>query len=186
MKKLIAIVLGLGVAATVAVDGSAQTTAPSVTKGDAPKVGDPPKHTDRRPDADRDRANRPEWKPDANSIEGKRLVGVNVRTPDGSRIGEIDQIIVSMTDGRITHAVIGVGGVAGIGERKLVVPWNKVKLSRHAQRGDEMVATVDQSTIDGAQQFTRAGAEPGDRAPAASPGTAPARERDRAPDGKKQ
>jgi hypothetical protein len=46
-------------------------------------------------------------------------------------IGKIDDLIIG-ADGRITHAVIGVGGFLGIGEKKVALELREVKLMRQS------------------------------------------------------
>jgi hypothetical protein len=46
-------------------------------------------------------------------------------------IGEINDLVVG-ADGRITHAVLGVGGFLGIGEKNVALPLNQVRLMRQS------------------------------------------------------
>jgi hypothetical protein len=46
-------------------------------------------------------------------------------------IGKIDDLVIG-ADGRITHAVIGVGGFLGIGEKKVALELREVKLMRQS------------------------------------------------------
>jgi sporulation protein YlmC with PRC-barrel domain len=175
------VALGLG----LAVDGYAQTAPPSGARSDAPKSGDVDRsdRSDRsgaaKSGADRkdDTANRPAWTPDTASMEMKRLVGTKVRTTDGKDVGEIDQFIVALKDGKVSHVVIGMGGFAGVGERKVVVPWNEVKIGHDMKNGQKMAATIDSAALDRAPRYAGIGGQrqsrdrDRDRTPAASPAT---------------
>jgi hypothetical protein len=46
-------------------------------------------------------------------------------------IGKIDDLVIG-ADGRITHAIIGVGGFLGIGEKKVALELREVKLMRQS------------------------------------------------------
>jgi hypothetical protein len=46
-------------------------------------------------------------------------------------IGKIDDLVIG-ADGRISHAVIGVGGFLGIGEKKVALELREVKLMRQS------------------------------------------------------
>jgi sporulation protein YlmC with PRC-barrel domain len=108
-------------------------------------------------------------------MDTKHLEGMTVNTPDGKRAGEIEHLIVKMSDGKITHAIIGFGGIAGVGEKKVVVPWSQVKIRRNeSDRKD--VAVIDRATLDAAPRYTRVDR---DRAPAASPATSPSGDKDK-------
>jgi len=113
---------------------------------------------------------------DRAQMDSKHLVGMTVNTPDGKRAGEIDHLIVNMKDGKVSHVIVGVGGLAGVGERHVVVPWSQVKIRHDGADRKDMVAVIDRATLDRAPKYTRADR---DRAPAASPATSPSGDRDR-------
>ena len=112
---------------------------------------------------------------DAGHMDSKHLIGMKVNTPDDKHVGEIDQLIVNMRDGKVSHAIVGLGGLVGVGEKHVVVPWSQVKIRESRDRKDA-VAIIDRNALDAAPRFT--GVER-DRIPAASPSTAPGRDRDR-------
>src|SRR5918995_6848896 len=64
---------------------------------------------------------RPAWAPPSGILESERLIGMKVRNAEGKDIGEIDQLIVDPADGKVSHVVIGQGGMLGIGEQKVVL-----------------------------------------------------------------
>lgn len=49
-----------------------------------------------------------------------RLIGVNVHDSDGKVIGDVEDLIVD-GDNKIVGAIIGVGGLLGVGEKKVAV-----------------------------------------------------------------
>ncbi len=51
------------------------------------------------------------------------LAGKSVVDADGAEIGRLDHIVIDVPTGRIAYAVIARGGVFGIGETFLEVPW---------------------------------------------------------------
>jgi sporulation protein YlmC with PRC-barrel domain len=60
-----------------------------------------------------------EQKP-AEYLARDRLLGVNVHDKDGKVIGDIEDLVVDH-DNKIVGAVIGVGGLLGVGEKKVAV-----------------------------------------------------------------
>lgn len=113
------------------------------------------------------RETRQAWSHQEGVVEAKKLMGARIKNAQGKDIGEVEQFLVDPKDGKITHAVIGMGGVAGIGETKVVVPWSEVKVSMDR---DKAMVSVDQATLDRAPRYEAR--ERGDRmAPAASPAT---------------
>jgi hypothetical protein len=47
--------------------------------------------------------------------------------PESDNIGEINDLVVN-EDGSITHAIVGVGGFLGIGEKDVAVPFDELKV----------------------------------------------------------
>jgi sporulation protein YlmC with PRC-barrel domain len=158
MKKVAVIaavssVLGLG----LALDGSAQTrpTAPAD-----------------RPSSDQPRTSAPRetFKNTMGLHESSAIIGTRVKSPEGKDLGEIDQLLIDPKAGKITHAVIGVGGLVGIGEKHVVVPWSEVKMTTDQTARDRTVIAMDQATLERAPRYEKRAAADRDRsAPSASP-----------------
>jgi sporulation protein YlmC with PRC-barrel domain len=112
---------------------------------------------------------RPAWAPQASAVEASKLVGMKVKNDQGKDIGEIDKLIVDHGDGRISHVVLGRGGVLGVGEQKVVLAWSDLKIQPDPNNRNRMVATVDQGKVDNAPRYEAR--RDRDTAPAASPST---------------
>jgi sporulation protein YlmC with PRC-barrel domain len=125
-----------------------------------------PRESDQK---DRDRQT---WMMPQGAVESKKVIGARIKDASGKDIGEIEQLIVSQNDGKVTHAVIGAGGLAGVGEKKVVVPWSDVKMR---QDGNKWVATLDKATLDQAPRF-ESRESTRERSPSASPSTTAPRE----------
>jgi sporulation protein YlmC with PRC-barrel domain len=115
-----------------------------------------------------DAKQRQTWTPQAPALETSKLIGTRVKSADGKEAGEIDQLVVNPTDGKITHVILGKGGVLGIGEQKLVLRWSDVKLQHDPDRANRWIAVVDRAKLDSAMRYE---ARKDDAAPAASPRT---------------
>ena len=161
MNKVVIVLTAslLGVGLTTGAWGQTSQTSPSRPSGDTSTT----KRTDDK--------QRQAWTPDPGAVETSKLIGTRVKTADGKDVGEIDQLIVSQSDGKITHAVLGKGGMLGIGETKLVVNWSDVKLQRDPDKADRWVAMIDQAKLDSAPRYEAR--KDRDTAPAASPGSTP-------------
>lgn len=130
------------------------------------------------PPADRPAVDRPAERRDvgpaftvpAGTWTSDKIVGTKVKDAQGKDIGEIDALLIEK-DGKVSHVVIGKGGVLGIGEEKVVVPWSDVTMTADRD-GDRVAVTMDQSKLQNAPRYRER-----ERAPAASPGTAPAQRR---------
>jgi sporulation protein YlmC with PRC-barrel domain len=148
-KALIAAVvaaLGLGLGA----DAIAQPTAPSGTTQSQPA--------------------RESWRNTQNLVESSKIIGMRIKNAEGKDIGEIDRLLIDPKTGRVGQAVIGVGGLAGIGERRVVVPWADVAANVRRD-GDRMVVTMDQAMLEQAPRYEAGGARSERSSPSASPST---------------
>lgn len=55
-----------------------------------------------------------------------------VTAPDGTKIGDINDLIVDGESGQMIAAIIGVGGFLGIGEKQIAVPWDQLTVDYDA------------------------------------------------------
>lgn len=58
------------------------------------------------------------------AIRASRVIGSDVCNPSGTKIGVIEDVVLDKTDNRIMFAVIGFGGLLGIGEKYHPLPWD--------------------------------------------------------------
>jgi sporulation protein YlmC with PRC-barrel domain len=163
MKKLLVSIAALIVATPLV--ASAQTTRPS----DKPAS-----------DTTKQRDTRPAWKADGNVVETRDLIGTRIKNAEGKDIGEIDSLLIDPQSGKISHVVVGLGGLLGVGEKKVVVPWSELKMAA-ATNGRKPAIVMEQSKLENAPRYERTARA--DRSPSASPSTSPVRDSDK--DGKR-
>jgi sporulation protein YlmC with PRC-barrel domain len=85
------------------------------------------------------------------------LTGFDVKTPSGEKLGDVKEIAVD-TGGRINYVVLSVGGFLGLGERLVAVPWEALKFSVEADKGDKadkrmITLAVTKEQLENAPQF---------------------------------
>jgi hypothetical protein len=102
---------------------------------------------------------------------------MKVRNSEGKDIGEIDQLIVDPADGKVSHVVVGRGGMLGIGEHKVVLQWSDLKLQPNPADRGRWMAMEDQTKLAAAPRYEARR----DGAPAASPTTTPSGQPQRKP-----
>jgi sporulation protein YlmC with PRC-barrel domain len=76
----------------------------------------------------------------ATAFPSKKLAGLNVRNPQGEKLGSIDDLVINMQDGKVQYLALSVGGVLGIGDKLFAVPFQEV---RFVHGKDEMHFVVD-------------------------------------------
>jgi sporulation protein YlmC with PRC-barrel domain len=109
---------------------------------------------------------RPASKEAAGLYESNDIIGTRVQNAEGKNIGEIDQLLIDR-NGRVSRVVVGVGGLAGVGEKKVVVPWSDLKFV--ASDGKKATLMIDQAKLERAPRYERSARW--DAPPAASPRT---------------
>lgn len=117
---------------------------------------------------------------------GTNLIGANVYGPDGKPIGAINELVVG-SQGEVHAVVIGVGGLLGIGEKNVAVPFRSLNIVRkpNASNIDKVTIAASKEQLQQAPKFvyleangannTTAGPRPPTAKPAtnASGGTGP-------------
>lgn len=51
------------------------------------------------------------------------VIGKNVVNLSGEYLGQIHEVMIDVTTGRVTYAVVSFGGFAGFGDKLFAVPW---------------------------------------------------------------
>ncbi len=61
------------------------------------------------------------------------VTGATVTSPDGETVGEIEDVIVDKDSGKVTGAILSVGGFLGIGSKDIAVAWDELQIDYDAQ-----------------------------------------------------
>lgn len=72
-------------------------------------------------------------------VKGNRLMGADVTNAGHEKLGDVDEVLVT-TDGRVSAIIVATGGVLGVGERKVVLPWERLRFS---SQGSDLVVVTD-------------------------------------------
>ncbi|MET0259175.1 MAG: PRC-barrel domain-containing protein [Methylobacterium sp.] len=56
-------------------------------------------------------------------IASDRVIGTDVRRPDGGKVGRIERLMLDKTSGRVAYVVMSFGGFLGLGEDYYTLPW---------------------------------------------------------------
>ncbi len=88
-------------------------------------------------------------------------------------IGTVENLLIDPKTGKVSQVVVGVGGVLGVGEKKVVVPWNDLKVALTTD-GKKPVAKMNEAKLEAAPRYERSASAERDRSsssPSASPNT---------------
>jgi sporulation protein YlmC with PRC-barrel domain len=57
------------------------------------------------------------------AIRAKRVIGTNVKDTSGTKIGQVEDVVLDKQSNSIMFAVIGFGGFLGMAEKYHPIPW---------------------------------------------------------------
>jgi hypothetical protein len=103
-------------------------------------------------------------------VKGARLIGADLVNSVNDKLGDVDEVLVT-TDGRVNAIVVAMGGMLGLGERKVVVPWERLRFS---SQGNDLVVKTDISrdTLNAMPEYTDPSRASSDQRQSASPAPA--------------
>ena len=78
-------------------------------------------------------------------VDADQLLGIDVKSRNGEKLGEVEEIVLAREHEDIAYAVVAVGGVLETGGKKAAVPWQAFEL-----------ASSDSSTTGTSQKTTTA------------------------------
>ena len=80
------------------------------------------------------------------------LMGNDVYNGDDEDLGDVKEIMLDMSTGRISYAVLSFGGVLGMGEKLFAVPWDALQLDTENKR---FTLNVKKESLDQAPGFDK-------------------------------
>lgn len=80
------------------------------------------------------------------------VVGMNVNNTQDEDLGEVNDIMLNIRNGQVAYAVLGFGGVLGIGEKLFAVPWQALRFDA---QDEQFVLNVDKERLRNAPGFDR-------------------------------
>jgi sporulation protein YlmC with PRC-barrel domain len=85
-------------------------------------------------------------------IGAETLIGNDVYNQHNEDLGDIKEIMLDMTNGRVSYAVLSFGGFLGMGERLFAVPWDALQLDTENKR---FVLNIEKDRLETAPGFDK-------------------------------
>lgn len=89
-----------------------------------------------------------------NEFLASNFIGKTVYTSAKENIGDINDLVVSK-DGTVKAAVIGVGGFLGIGEKDVMMPLDKLTMTKDENGSDMLTIAATRQELESAPTFNR-------------------------------
>ena len=90
----------------------------------------------------------------AKSFPSKTLVGLNVRNPQGEKLGIVDDLVIDLQSGKVVYVALSVGGVLGIGDKLFGVPYEEFKFN-YGPNEKNFVLNISKERLEGALGFNK-------------------------------
>lgn len=85
---------------------------------------------------------------------GSKLIGAEVYGPGNTKIGDINDVVIS-NDGIVRAAVVGVGGFLGVGEKNVAIPFGALSIThkRDSDAIDKVTVSYTREQLNSAPEF---------------------------------
>lgn len=80
------------------------------------------------------------------------VIGMNVDNAQNEDLGEVNDVMLNIRNGQIAYAVLGFGGVLGMGEKLFAVPWQALRFDT---QNEQFVLNVEKERLQNAPGFDR-------------------------------
>jgi len=87
----------------------------------------------------------------AGVVRASEMLGYNIENSAGDDVGEIEDIVVDLTSGRVLYAVLSFGGFADLGENFYAVPLRTLNFNHEAEA---FALDVDENMLQNAPSFS--------------------------------
>jgi hypothetical protein len=87
------------------------------------------------------------------SILARDLIGQSVTAPDASKIGKISDLLLGKDGRTVEGFVIGVGGFLGMGERRIALKMDQLRITPQQDGGVTLAADFNRDDLANAPAF---------------------------------
>lgn len=86
------------------------------------------------------------------TIASDKVEGTTVYSPDGSKLGSIDNLIIDKRSGQVRYAALEFGGFLGLGADRFPLPWSVL---HYDTEKDGYVVNLDMEQIKSGPRYAK-------------------------------
>ncbi len=91
----------------------------------------------------------------ANAFHVDWLMGKEINAQAGDdTIGTVNDVLIG-EDGKVVAVIVGVGGLLGMGEREVAIPWDAIQHTRDEDGDSEFTTNMTQASLESAPEYDR-------------------------------
>jgi sporulation protein YlmC with PRC-barrel domain len=113
--------------------------------------------TDKNGDANRKAAGREDRNVASATLRrASQVEGIEVKNDENEKVGNVEDIVINVDDGKVRYVALSFGGFLGIGDKFFAVPWDAVKFSYDAKdKKDCLIFNADKDRLSNAPGFDK-------------------------------
>jgi len=77
-------------------------------------------------------------------LSSSALIGTMVKNTQGEELGKIQELMIDPQSGRISSAMLSFGGVLGMNEKRIEIPWDTLKVGLGKK---ELIVEMDKEQL---------------------------------------
>lgn len=85
-------------------------------------------------------------------LSASTLNGDTVKNHKGDSLGDLKDIMIDTTSGKIAYGVLSFGGILGMGEKLFAVPWDALKVDGE---NEQLLLNIDKEKLKDAPGFDK-------------------------------
>jgi sporulation protein YlmC with PRC-barrel domain len=86
------------------------------------------------------------------ALSASTLIDTPVKNRKGEDLGKIEELMIDLSNGRISYAVLSFGGFLGIGDKFFAIPWEALSVDTVDEK---VILDVDQQKLENAPGFDK-------------------------------
>jgi sporulation protein YlmC with PRC-barrel domain len=91
------------------------------------------------------------------NVRASQLIGANIQNDSGESVGEVNDLVIDGSSGRVRYAAVTYGGFLGVGSKLFAVPFDAFHVKKKSNNSNDyvLVLNVTKQQLEGARGFDK-------------------------------